>query len=343
MFDKFADYMQYLLPSAFKRRKKQNQLLIYCRAVGRLYDALLQSALRLREETMLATCSSDMLEIFGHDYDMPRMQGETDELYRRRLQMKALTAATAGTQQGILYALASVGYDNCTITPFYTTDPDRWAEICINVFTPGVDEDNPIVFKCVAAEVMKVKKASTLPHWRFYYPAEIWHTGINSIQTMVQFTLYIQFWRDCIYNGQNQYDGILQYDAMRNYRVNTLLVNSLRIYTGQAAENMDINTKVRIQNRGLVSAVINSCYSISFWGCALYSGQNQYDGILQYDAKRRYGMRGGVRIHVAVVSAQEKIGNFYVETCRNVAYFDGTLRFDGTAKYDALYQKEELK
>lgn len=394
MFDKFADYIQYLLPSAFKRQKKQNQLLIYCRATGKLYDTLLRSILRLREETILATCSPDMLEVFGHDYDMPRMQGETSELYRRRLQMKALTAATAGTRQGILYALASVGYDNCTIVPFYVTDPDRWAEIRINIFTPGVDADNPIAFKCVVAEVLKVKQAGTLPHWRFYYPAEFWHTDINSIQAAVRFTLYIQFWRDCIYNGQNQYDGELQYDARRNYRTNALLINRLLIYTEQQAGNTGIRMRAQVQNGCLAGAAVKSCHSISFWHCEVYDGQCQYDSVLQYDATRRYGLRmtaadrlglytaqtiqygqhmihvgipdkvdakagiknygyrikepepgckGRMQIHMEVLSAQEKISNVYIETCRNVAYFDGTLRFDGTAKYDALYKKEEIE
>lgn len=393
MFDKFSDYMQYLLPSAFKRQKKQNQLLIYCKVIGKMYDALLESILRLREETILATCSPEMLEVFGNDYDMPRMQGETCEMYRRRLQMKALVAETAGTQKGILYALASVGYDNCTITPYYLTDPERWAEIRINIFTPGVDEDNPIAFKCVVAEIMKVKKASTLPHWRFYYPVKMWHTDINSIRMAVRFIFYISFWRSCIYNGQNYYNGELQYDAKRNYRTNTFLINKMHVYTKQNVKCMDVGIGVQIQNKEYVIAAVHNCYSISFWECALYNSAWRYDNTMNYDTKRRYRMRiallarfdaytiqtiehkrlalhiqfpdredvsvgcvcryrvkehetrnkSSMRIYVAITVPQEKIDNIYIETCRNVAYFDGTLHYDGTAKYDALYRKEEVE
>lgn len=307
MFDKFSDYMQYLLPAAFKKQKKTNQLLTYCRVIGKMYDTMLESVLRLREETILATCSPEMLEVFGNDYDMPRMQGETYEMYRTRLQMKALVAETAGTQKGILYALASVGYDNCTITPFYLTDSERWAEIRINIFIPSVDEDNPIAFKCVIAEVMKVKKASTLPHWRFYYPIKIWHTDINSIRFAVRFILYISFWGACIYNGKAHYNGELQYDARRNYRTHTLLINRMYVYTKQNAECIHVGIGVQIHNKEYVIAAVRNCYSISFWECALYNSVWRYDGTLDYDTKRRYGMRiaSAVRYEAYIMQAIE--------------------------------------
>lgn len=44
-----------------------------------------------------------------------------------------------------------------------------------------------------------------------------------------------------------------------------------------------------------------------------------------------------------VYSCYEKIENVYVETSRNVAYYNGTLRYNGTAKYNALYRKEEVE
>lgn len=464
MFDKFADYMQYLMPSAFKKQKKNNQLIIYCKAIGGLYDDLLQSVLRLREESALETCSHEMLEVFGSDYDMPQMQGETNEMYCRRLQMKALIAESAGTQQGILYALASVGYDRCTITPFYLTDPQRWAEIKINVFTPSADEDNPIAFSCIVAEVMKVKKASTYLHWRFEYPIQIWETDINRIKMAVRFAIFIQFWDCCIYNGQYYYDGTLLYDAKRNYMPRIALINKMRsfieqhfiyastvtrahirnngstktavrsqysishwgnalynnaycydgtlhydakrnymprtalinriyLHTGQHVKHADTVTRTHIRNNGSTKTTMRSQYSVSYWGCALYNSVYRYDGTLQYDAVRRYGLRMAasgrlqvhtiqavgydwhmpyiqietkekcqtrcvnrhtvkepvpakkykVRIHMEIFFPDEKIDNAYVETHRNVKYYDGTLRYDGTARYDAFYRKDDIE
>ncbi len=392
MFDRFGEYMQYLLPSAFKRQKKTNQLLKYCGIIGGMYDTLLQSALRLREETIIATCSPEMLEVFGHDYDMPRLLGETDDIYRRRLQMKAIIAEKAGTKQGILYALASVGCDNCTITPLYLTDPEKWAEIRINIFTPSVDEDILVAWRCIVAEVMKVKKASTLPHWRIYYPVIIWEDNINSIRAAVRFVFYIQYWRCRIYNGSCEYDGEAMYDARRNYRMGVLIRHLIRLYTRESAASSN-RIRSGTHTQECVTSSLRSLYCINFWGCAVYAGAGQYGGGLQYDARRRYGLRmaatdnvkihtmqsaqlgciglcvnilnresaglvkkyrcriresapeekTGMRICMSVRFPPETIGNVYVETCRNVAHFDDTLTYDGTAKYDALYRKEEVE
>lgn len=392
MFDRFGEYMQYLLPSAFKRQKKTSQLLKYCGIIGEMYDSLLQSALRLREESIIATCSPEMLEVFGHDYDMPRLLGETDDIYRRRLQMKALIAEKAGTEHGILYALASVGCDNCTITPLYLTDPEKWAEIRINIFTPSVDDDILVAWRCIVAEVMKVKQASTLPHWRIYYPVIIWEDNINSIRAAVRFVFFIQYWRCRIYNGSCEYDGEAMYDARRNYRMGVLIRHLIRIHT---RESTVFSSRIRsgAHTREYVTSSFRSLYCISFWDCAVYAGPCRYDGDVEYDARRRYGLHmttaDNVRVHT-IQSAQfgyialcvnvltkeranlikkyrcrirklipkektriricmsvrfppETIDNVYVETCRNVAYFDDTLTYDGTAKYDALYRKEEVE
>ncbi len=391
MFDKFGEYMQYLLPSAFKRQKKTNQLLKYCGIIGGMYDTLLQSALRLREESIIATCSPEMLEVFGRDYDMPRLRGETDDIYRRRLQMKALIAEKAGTEHGILYALASVGCDNCTITPLYLSNPEKWAEIRINIFTASVDEDILVAWRCIVAEVMKVKKASTLPHWRIYYPVEIWENNINSIRAAVRFIFFIQYWRCRIYNGSCEYDGEAMYDARRNYRAGVLIRHLIRLHTREQAMFSSC-IKSCARTKECVTSSFRSLYCISFWACAVYAGAGQYNDSLLYDAGRRYGLRMTITDNIKAYTMQsvqfgyglyaeitnrehadltkkyscmirepvpkektrmricmdvrfplETIDNVYVETCRNVAFFDDALTYDGTAKYDALYRKEEVK
>ncbi len=304
MLDKFSDYMQYLLPSALKRQKKQNQLLIYCKVIGKLYDSLLQSILQIREETILETCSPEMLEVFGNDYEMPKLLGETTELYRRRLQMKALIAAAAGTQKGILYAMESVGYPNCTITPFYLTDPNRWAEIRIDTFTESVDVDNPITYSGVVSEVMKVKKASTLPHWRFYYPIKIWETDINHINVGIWFMIYIPFWGDDIYTGPYCYDGTLTYNAVRKYKIKLLIRYLMRMQTQQHVVYSKSRIKAFIQGKESINLSLRSLYSISFWGCPVYNGQERYDGSTQYNALRNYKINIVAGYHIGIFILQ---------------------------------------
>lgn len=179
MFEKFWEYMWYLMPAILKRNKQVNQLRIFLMVAGGVFDELKKATFRLRREASIDTCSNCMLEIAGQDRDMMQLKGETYEAYRKRLKMKAQVAAMSGTLKGLLYAIKSVGYDNCVIEPVWKTDPDRWAEININFLTKSVDEDITIDFRCIVAEVMKVKRASTLPHYIFYYPA-----GVQSTETM---------------------------------------------------------------------------------------------------------------------------------------------------------------
>lgn len=171
--DKFQDYMFYLLPAVLKRNRSFNQFYIFCVVTGQLFDDIKQKMFRFREESMIDTCSNSMLEIAGQDRDMIRMKGESFENYRKRLKMKALIAAMAGTKQGILYALESMGYEKCTITPLYQMDASRWAEINIDFYVPSVDDTNEIDFDCIVESVMQTKKASTLPHYIFHYPVII--------------------------------------------------------------------------------------------------------------------------------------------------------------------------
>lgn len=186
--DKFRDYMFYLLPAVLKKNNSLNQFYIFCAVTGQLFDDLKIKMFRLREESMLDTCSDSMLEIAGQDRGMIRMKGESIDNFRKRLKMKAQIASMAGTKQGILYALKSMGYENCVITPLYETDPSRWAEINIDFYVESVDDPNEIDFKCIVDSVMNTKKASTLPHYIFHYPAALTEKESVSVITTHRFT-----------------------------------------------------------------------------------------------------------------------------------------------------------
>ena len=55
--DKFADYIWYLLPGVLKKNKRINQLYIFCKVAGNIFDDIKAMLFRLRQETMLETCS----------------------------------------------------------------------------------------------------------------------------------------------------------------------------------------------------------------------------------------------------------------------------------------------
>lgn len=165
MFEKFGDYMFFLLHAPLKKLKRgKNQLKIFFSVVGGLFDGMMDDIFRFRNQKMISTAEPIMLEVIGQDRGMYRIQGETIEQYRRRLQMKAIVAEMAGTSEGLKLALDLLGYPECSIEPLYKTDRNRWAEIYIDV---PVRHD--INYDAILGETLKVKPARTLPHLRFHY------------------------------------------------------------------------------------------------------------------------------------------------------------------------------
>lgn len=165
MFEHFGDYMFYLLHAPLRKLKAgKNQLKILFSVVGEVFDGIQEDIFRLREQKMISMAEPIMLEVIGQDRDMFRLQGESIEAYRRRLQMKAVIAEMAGTAEGLKLALEMIGYPQCSVEPLYLTDRSRWAEIYIDV---PVSHD--INYDAILTETLKVKTARTLPHLRFAY------------------------------------------------------------------------------------------------------------------------------------------------------------------------------
>lgn len=76
-FDTFGEYMFDLLFAPLKRGKRTaNQLFIFFKVVGRVFDGMKKDAFRVRDEANVATASPVMLPVHGQDRDMPRLEGE---------------------------------------------------------------------------------------------------------------------------------------------------------------------------------------------------------------------------------------------------------------------------
>lgn len=162
MFEKFQDYMYYLLVSPLKKiAKTKNQFYILFKVFGKLFDQTKQDIFRVREESMIVSASEKMLEEHGRDRTMKRLKGESIENYRIRLSMKNIIAEKAGTNEGILLALKALGYELSSIEPFYIHDPDRWAEFTVYLSSKHQSGINDITI--IDKEIMKVKPSSGMP------------------------------------------------------------------------------------------------------------------------------------------------------------------------------------
>lgn len=164
MFEKFQDYMYYLLFGPLKKAAKaKNQFYILFKVIGKLFDQTKQDIFRVREESMVISASSRMLEEHGRDRRMKRLKGESVENYRTRLSMKNIIAEQAGTEPGMRLALKALGYEQSRIEPFYIHDPERWAEFLVYLASKQQSGVNDIAV--IDQEVMKVKPASGKPNY----------------------------------------------------------------------------------------------------------------------------------------------------------------------------------
>jgi hypothetical protein len=161
-FDTFGEYMFDLLFAPLKKGKQTtNQLRIFFKVVGRIFDDMKKDAFRVRDEANVVSASPVMLPVHGQDRDMPRLPGEDIEAYRTRLSMKGIIAQYSGTKQGVLYALTALGYEKSEIEPFSVQDPDRWAEFL--VYLDGSKGSGVNDLLVIDAQVQKVKEGSSKP------------------------------------------------------------------------------------------------------------------------------------------------------------------------------------
>ncbi|MCD7947197.1 MAG: phage tail protein [Oscillospiraceae bacterium] len=161
-FSDFGSYMFYLLFAPLKKGQQAlNQFAIFFRVVGRIFDEMKEDIFRVREEADIATCSTVMLPVHGQDRGMSRLDGEAWELYRARLLRKGIVAAQAGTAEGVVALVKSLGYEQVYIEPLYLTDPTRWAEATVWISGGSVVVDDRDI---IQQEINRIKPGTNLLH-----------------------------------------------------------------------------------------------------------------------------------------------------------------------------------
>lgn len=164
MYKNYPDYLYSLLNSPLKRVKKsKNTFFIFFKIMAELFDDCVDDILKLREELSLITCSDSMLDVFGQDYDLPKLNGENTENYRKRLIWKKKTAQLGGTKKGVQEVLSSLGYGQSELSLVKEFDPSKWAEFYVILRKDkelGIND-----LRLLDAEIRKIKQASSLPRY----------------------------------------------------------------------------------------------------------------------------------------------------------------------------------
>ena len=131
MIENFIEYMWYLLTTPLKKLKKAlNKWYILCKVFGRRFDEAKEDILRARDEGMVATCSHEMLPVHGADRRLTRYEGEHPENYRSRIAMYDELCKLGGTNEGVLLAVKTLGFEDVEIKTAKELkgDTERWAE-----------------------------------------------------------------------------------------------------------------------------------------------------------------------------------------------------------------------
>lgn len=170
-YNKFSDYMYYLLTSPFKRVKKStNNWYILMKVLGAWFDECMEDVYKAREESMIATCDDIMLPCHAADRKMSRYVGESNLNYRRRIAWFIEIKRLGGTDAGMQLAVRSLGYEKPVIIRAVDLlgDESRWAEFYV-LLENDIDYKEPIGFDILKKTVRKVKYSAAKENFLFRY------------------------------------------------------------------------------------------------------------------------------------------------------------------------------
>ena len=215
MFDKFCDYMYYLLISPLKRVKKElNQWYILFRVLGKRFDDALEIINKEGEESMLASCDDDFLQIHADERKMQRYAGESNDNYRKRIANYQEIRKLGGTDLGVKLAAKTLGYDSVDVIKANTLKgvSNRWAEfyVLVNINTANNSAGG---LEALKKEVRKVKQVGAKDNYIFIYS-----TGVkepHGIKCRIRFKWAVSYYSFRKFDGSFLFDGRHKFDSQR--------------------------------------------------------------------------------------------------------------------------------
>lgn len=168
MFERFSDYMFYLLTAPFKRVKKSvNAWYKVLCVFGKMFDEVKGSFFSARDEGMIATCSEIMLKEHGRDRGLIRYSEETTENYRSRIALFEEICRLGGTNAGIVLSVNALGYDDVAIKSAKEIEPETeaWAEFYVVISLH--EKEQEVRLEQLCKEVRKVKEVGAKDNYLF--------------------------------------------------------------------------------------------------------------------------------------------------------------------------------
>lgn len=361
MFDKFCDYMYYLLTSPFKCvKKKMNQWYILFKVLGRRFDDGMESLYDAREQTMLATCDPVMLPVHADDRKMSQYPGEDSENFRARIANYPEVLRLGGSDPGVLLAVRTLGYETPALVKanefkgrvYYQTDgswnldgsrlmeagelPDRWAEFYI-VIKMSVDDSHPISTAILKKEVRKTKQVGAKDNYSFQYHLSIQEP--HSTGSRADFKWKLFYWNYRMLDGSWRLDGSCDLDSDRStYPVSIgFRYKGFEVFPHEASK---LNERFEIHIREPDEYINNKAtykIPIFFFEYRKTDGSWETDGSVLINSDRtNYKIKDAYR---AAVTHTEEIRQARWHKQHNLFYLDGSWNMDGSKILDAWEQE----
>lgn len=181
IYEKFCDYMYYLLLSPLKKVKKPfNQWYLLFMVLGRRMDDAKDMIYKASMQTMAAACEEELLPVFAKERKLTRYEGESVEDFRKRIVNCAEIYKCGGTDAGIVKTVRSLGYDNVEVAKAkdLTGDIKRWAEFYV-IIKINVTSGQHLKLSALQNSVRDIKQAGAKDNYLFVYDAGHPEGGAN--------------------------------------------------------------------------------------------------------------------------------------------------------------------
>lgn len=227
MFEKFKDYMFFLLHSPLKILQGKSEIYKLFNVLGNEFDEFKNNVLEVEKQSNIFSAKNFYLDILASDRNIARFQNETDEDLRRRIMLKPDVMKMAGTKKGVILALNSLNYE-ANIEPCYLIDKNRWAEFNV-IINDDLIKNSNYNFKIIKETVIEVKQASSKPNWVFRY--DLYNNFENKFIYKLDLIHSINFW-------DSNYD--------KSYNNGVLIFNGDFSNNGYKSSNINESTLKRL-------------------------------------------------------------------------------------------------
>lgn len=364
MFEKFCDYMYYLLTSPFKKvRKTINQWYILFRVLGKRFDDAMESLYKAQEQTMVATCDPELLQIHADDRKLKRYPGETDENFRKRIANYPEVCRLGGTDPGVLLAVRSLGYETPELVKanemtgrvYFETDgtwnldgtklleageiEDRWAEFYI-VIKMSVDESHPIATSVLKEHVRKWKYSTAKDNYSFQYRLSIQEPH-SFRSTAFDYKWKVFYWNYRRTDGNWNLDGSVLLDSDRSSHPVTIgfRYRGFETFPHLSKQSKETFRADVVEPEEKIYARDNHSQAVHFFNYRKTDGSWLQDGsVLMGSERREHPVRDGYRTSI---TNKHEIRQIRMHRQHNLFYLDGSVLMDGSRMLDA-YEHETI-